>query len=184
MHSHAPATGGAAPLMAVPPSAFVVGDWYVAPDLNQVSRDGRMLHVRPQLMDLLVYLARNRGRTVSRDELQAHVWPRQPFITLSALPRCIAELRQTLGDCATGPTLIQTVPKRGYRLIAPVRAIEERPAGPRVAAPAADAGAGASPSTDARIAAGPVSASGASWIVRARAALSYALDAAYNRLRA
>jgi DNA-binding winged helix-turn-helix (wHTH) protein len=119
--SHVPV----ARVMPVPLSAFAVGEWRVSPDLNQLSRAGQSAHVRPQLMDLLVYLAQNSGRTVSRDELQAQVWPTQPFITMTALPRCIAELRQALGDRATDPTMIQTVPKRGYRLIAPVHPIGE-----------------------------------------------------------
>jgi DNA-binding winged helix-turn-helix (wHTH) protein len=71
-------------------------------------------------MDLLVYLARNSGRTVPHHELLSNLWPGQPFIASTALPRCIAELRQTLGDRASGSTVIQTVPKRGYRLIAVV----------------------------------------------------------------
>ena len=209
MHSHAPVISDAAKTTAVPPAAFAVGDWLVAPDLNEVRRGNRTQHVRPQLMDLLVYLARNTGRTVSRDELHANVWPTQPFITLTALPRCIAELRQTLGDCATGPTLIQTVPKRGYRLIAVVRPIEDAPAAPHIlpaAAPVTEMGDapatphmlpaaapvtvvaswfgdGPSVSGDVRLVAISASSSPASWTIRAKQFLSHALDATYNRLR-
>jgi DNA-binding winged helix-turn-helix (wHTH) protein len=104
----------------LPAASFVVGEWLVEPDLNQVSRNGVSAHVRPQLIDLLVYLARNTGRTVPHGELLANVWPGQPFVTGTALPRCIAELRQTLGDRASGSTVIETIPKRGYRLIAAV----------------------------------------------------------------
>jgi DNA-binding winged helix-turn-helix (wHTH) protein len=57
---------------------------------------------------------------VPHDELLANVWPEQPFIAGTSLPRCVAELRQTLGDHATESTVIQTIPKRGYRLIAMV----------------------------------------------------------------
>ena len=72
-------------------------------------------------MDLLVYLARNAGRTVPHGELLANIWPNQPFIAGSVLPRCVAELRQTLGDHAADSVVIQTIPKRGYRLIAEVK---------------------------------------------------------------
>ena len=106
---------------ALPPGDLVVGDWLVEPDLDRVSRDGVSVHVRPKLMDLLVYLAQNAGRTVPHDELRASVWPGQPFIAGTVLPRCIAELRQALGDHAADSMLIQTIPKRGYRLIAAVR---------------------------------------------------------------
>ncbi len=105
----------------LPAGNFVVGEWFVEPDLDRVSRDGVSVHVRPKLMDLLVYLARNTGRTVPHEELLAGIWPGQRFMASTALPRCIAELRQTLGDRATGSTVIQTIPKRGYRLIARVR---------------------------------------------------------------
>ncbi len=106
--------------VVLPARNFVVGEWLVEPDLDRVSRGGVFVHVRPKLMDLLVYLARNTGRTVPHGELLAEIWPGQPFMASTALPRCIAELRQTLGDRATGSTVIQTIPKRGYRLIAGV----------------------------------------------------------------
>jgi DNA-binding winged helix-turn-helix (wHTH) protein len=106
---------------ALPPGDLMVGDWLVEPDLDRVTRDGVAVHLRPKLMDVLVYLAQNAGRTVPHEELRAQVWPGQRFIAASVLPRCIAELRQTLGDRAACSTLIQTIPKRGYRLIAAVR---------------------------------------------------------------
>jgi DNA-binding winged helix-turn-helix (wHTH) protein len=106
---------------ASPPGDLMVGDWLVEPDLDRVTRDGVAVHLRPKLMDVLVYLAQNAGRTVPHEELRAQVWPGQRFIAASVLPRCIAELRQTLGDSAACSTLIQTIPKRGYRLIAAVR---------------------------------------------------------------
>lgn len=120
MHTVATRHSEVAVAPVLPAAEFIIGEWLVEPDLNRVSSDGRTLHVRPQLMDLLVYLARNTGRTLPHDELMARVWPNQPFITPTALPRCIAELRQALGDRAGSSHLIQTIPKRGYRLIAPV----------------------------------------------------------------
>ncbi len=75
-------------------------------------------------MDLLVYLARNAGRTVPQDELLASIWPGQRFLAGTTLPRCIAELRQALGDRAAASTMILTIHKRGYRLIAPVAPVD------------------------------------------------------------
>jgi DNA-binding winged helix-turn-helix (wHTH) protein len=103
-----------------PTVPFMVGDWLVEPGLCRVSRGDSSTHVRPQLMDLLVYLAQNAGRTVPQDDLHANIWPEQPFLTATALPRCITELRHALGDRAGASALILTVHKRGYRLIAPV----------------------------------------------------------------
>src|SRR5512133_2360245 len=88
---------------------FRVGEWLVEPDLCQVSRDGKAIHVRPQLMDLLVFLARHAGRTVPHDELLATICPGQRFLADTALPRCIAELRQALGDRAGTSTVILTI---------------------------------------------------------------------------
>jgi DNA-binding winged helix-turn-helix (wHTH) protein/tetratricopeptide (TPR) repeat protein len=104
---------------------FNLGDWFVQPGLNRVSSDGKSIHLRPQLMDVLVCLARRPGGTVHRSELLDQVWPGQ-FVAETALARCVAELRQALGDRAHQPVIIETIPKRGYRLIAPVTPAEAR----------------------------------------------------------
>jgi len=135
MHTLASNHGQLAGAALLPTAEFVLGEWLVEPDLNRVSRDGQSAHVRPQLMDLLVYLAHNTGRTVPHDELLAQVWPDQPFVTGTALPRCIAELRHTLGDRASSSRVIQTIPKRGYRLIAPVAPVADAPSAQRPETP-------------------------------------------------
>ena len=104
-------------------SDFEVGDWLVQPSLDRLSRNGTVLHLRPQLTNLLVLLARNAGRTVSKEEILATVWDGQ-FVAESGMTRCIAEIRQALGDDARDPKIVQTITKRGYRLVAPVRFIE------------------------------------------------------------
>jgi DNA-binding winged helix-turn-helix (wHTH) protein len=119
---------------------FVLGDWTVQPDLNRLTRHGTVQHVRPQLMDVLVCLADSAGRTVHRDELLRTVWPGQSTVSESAVARCIAELRQALGDRAAAPTHIETIPKRGYRVIAPVAALaatSDRPVSPDITPSAA-----------------------------------------------
>ena len=120
-----PAASAASP----PPllSDFILGEWLVEPGLNRLSRNGTALHVRPQLMDMLVCLAGAPGRTVHRDELLRRVWPGQSTVAESAIARCIAELRQALGDQATAPTHIETIHKRGYRVIATVVAAPDAP---------------------------------------------------------
>jgi eukaryotic-like serine/threonine-protein kinase len=121
-----PWTEAAASRAAGPGTAgFSVGGWLIEPDLCRASRDGECVHLRPQLMDLLVYLVRQAGRTVPQEELLAAIWPEQPFLADTALPRCIAELRHALGDSAGNPSMILTIYKRGYRLIAPVGPVED-----------------------------------------------------------
>jgi len=120
-----PAIAPSAP--APPLSDFILGDWLVQPGLNRLSRHGNAMHVRPQLMDVLVCLASAPGRTVHRDELLRRVWPGQSTVADTAIARCVAELRHALGDQASAPTHIETIHKRGYRVIAPVAAAGERP---------------------------------------------------------
>lgn len=98
---------------------FRVGEWLAEPALNCVSSGERVQRMRPQLMDVLVCLARHHGRVVLKEELLAEVWPDRN-ITESGLVRCIAELRQLLGDDPRKPAYIETISKRGYRLIAAV----------------------------------------------------------------
>ncbi len=98
---------------------FRVGDWMVEPSLDRLSREGTTLRLRPQLMDLLVLLAQYAGKTVSKDTILEKVWQGQ-HVAESGMTRCIAELRQALDDDARDPRMLQTIPKRGYRLVAPV----------------------------------------------------------------
>lgn len=107
---------------------FRVGDWLVEPSLDRLSRNGTVVRLRPQLIDVLVLLARHAGRTVSKDLLLETVWQSQ-HVAESCMTRCIAEIRQALADDAREPTILQTIPKRGYRLVAPVEFLESpRPA--------------------------------------------------------
>lgn len=101
------------------PVSFRVGEWLVEPSLDRVSCNGTVRRLRPQLTDLLVFLAQRAGRTVAKEEILASVWDGQ-FVAESGMTRCIAEIRQALGDDAREPRVIQTIPKRGYRLVAPV----------------------------------------------------------------
>lgn len=98
---------------------FSIGDWIVDPRTCRLTCGDVVRRIRPQLMGLLVCLARRPGDLVLREEILAEVWPGQ-FIAYSGLTRCIAELRQVLDDDAHQPRYIEATRKRGYRLIAPV----------------------------------------------------------------
>ncbi len=138
---------------------FTLGDWLVEPKACRVSRGDAVVKLRPQLVDVLVCLARQAGEIVLKDEILAEVWPGQ-YIAESGLSRCVAELRQSLQDDAQEPRFIETIPKRGYRLIAPVVWVEQAeraeagsvqaPPGPEMAAGAAVAGDLAQASADTR----------------------------------
>lgn len=101
---------------------FLLGDYTVR------VREGRLLGPRgevrlePRVMNVLVYLAGRAGEVVLRSELIDAVWPRRVGADES-LTRCISNLRRALGDDRADPCYLETVPKRGYRLMAPVRAL-------------------------------------------------------------
>jgi DNA-binding winged helix-turn-helix (wHTH) protein len=101
-----------------------IDGWLVQPMLNLLTRGDVRVRVRAQLMDLLVCLARRPGRVFQRDEIVAEVWDGR-WIAESALSRCVAELRAALRDDARQPRVIETITKRGYRIIAPVEQVSE-----------------------------------------------------------
>ncbi len=103
---------------------FRLGDWLVQPALCRLSKDGRTVQVRAKVMDLLAYLAGRAGEVIPKDRLLDDVWGSQA-ISESALTRTVTELRQALGDDAEQPRLLETIPKRGYRLIGPVAPVPE-----------------------------------------------------------
>jgi serine/threonine-protein kinase len=98
---------------------FRMGEWTVEPSLNRITRGQEVAQIRPLLMDLLVFLADSGGRVIPKDELIEHVWEAR-FVSDSALARSLTELRQSLGDSPEDPRYIQTIPKRGYRMVASV----------------------------------------------------------------
>jgi DNA-binding winged helix-turn-helix (wHTH) protein/TolB-like protein len=97
-----------------------IGDWTVEPDLNELSARGRTVKLEPKAMAVLVHLASRSGRVVGRDELLSQVWP-GVVVGDDSLTQVIIKLRKALGDDPDRPAYIQTVTKKGYRLVAPVR---------------------------------------------------------------
>lgn len=116
-------------------AGFVIGEWTVLPSLNVLERQGQPVRLEPRVMDVLVHLARRAGHAVSKDELAERVWKSQ-FISDETLSVTIYALRKALGDEARRPRYIQTVSRRGYRLIPvpePMRAGTSENAGAREA---------------------------------------------------
>jgi TolB-like protein/DNA-binding winged helix-turn-helix (wHTH) protein/tetratricopeptide (TPR) repeat protein len=105
---------------------FQVGPWLIEPSLNAVSHNGQSVHLAPKVMGVLVCLAQHAGQSVSKEELLQTVWP-DTFVGDDVLKGSISELRRVLEDDAREPTIIQTIPKRGYRLVAPVQPVKEAP---------------------------------------------------------
>jgi TolB-like protein/DNA-binding winged helix-turn-helix (wHTH) protein len=90
-------------------------------------RDGNRVPVAPKSFDILAYLIEHAGRVVTQDEILEALWP-ETYVNPEVLRKYILEIRKTLGDRAENPEFIETLPKRGYRFVAPV--IDEHTAEP------------------------------------------------------
>lgn len=104
--------GDAAPLSR---TCFRLGSWQVEADLGRLRQGEKEIYLRPQLMQALLLLAEHRGRCVPVERLVERVWARR-LVSPSVVARCISDLRHALGDNARFPHLIETLPKRGYRI--------------------------------------------------------------------
>jgi DNA-binding winged helix-turn-helix (wHTH) protein/TolB-like protein len=94
------------------------------PATGDLRREGRPVRLQPQPAKVLVVLVERAGETVSRDELRQIVWPEGTFVDFErGLNFCIAQIRSALGDSADSPRFIETIPRRGYRFVAPVRTV-------------------------------------------------------------
>jgi DNA-binding winged helix-turn-helix (wHTH) protein/TolB-like protein len=102
-----------------PDEALRIGDWLIHPSLNRATRGPETVGLQPRFMDLLVYLAQRPGKVVSKEEIFDAVWAKE-FVSEGTLTHAVAVIRQTLGDDVRNPHYIETIPTRGYRLIAPV----------------------------------------------------------------
>jgi len=89
---------------------------------GQLSRNGAKLPLPQQPLQLLALLLERPGEIVTRDELRQRLWASDVFVDFDhGLNKSIQKLRDALGDSATSPRYIQTIPRVGYRFIAPVR---------------------------------------------------------------
>src|SRR5579859_2684474 len=100
---------------------FQVEEWVVSPKLNSLRRNGTVVRLEPKVMQVLVCLA-DSADVVSKEKLMQTVWA-DTFVTDDVLTRSISELRKAFEDDRRNPRYIQTIPKGGYRLIAPVEEV-------------------------------------------------------------
>lgn len=101
------------------------GDFVLDAGDRRLVRGGEGVAVNARYLDALVLLVRGRGALVSKDAFMDQVWRGVP-VTDEALTQCIRTLRRLLGDDATRPRFIETVPKHGYRFIAAVEMVEDQ----------------------------------------------------------
>jgi len=120
MHDHPPPT--------VPPTVKCFGAFALDLRAGELLRDGRRVRLSPQPFKLLALLVERSGELVTREEIRLHLWGGDTFVEFDrALSFSIGQIRAALGDAAGSPRYVLTVPRRGYRFIAPVD--DARPAG-------------------------------------------------------
>lgn len=115
------------------------GDFTLDATNRELLREDERLDLNARYFDALVLLVREHGRLVEKDRFFEEVWD-DVVVSDSALTQCIKEVRRQLGDEASNPRFIQTVPRHGYRFIAEVTVAERSPAS---AAPVVATGAAA-----------------------------------------
>lgn len=98
---------------------YVFGPFLLDPSERRLLRDGRKIALTPKAFDLLCILVEHSARLVTKEQLLHTLWP-STFVEESNLNRCVSVLRKALGDDRNGQRYIETVPKRGYRFVAPV----------------------------------------------------------------
>ncbi len=102
-----------------PATTLRIGDWDVNPASGEISHKGETVRVDTRAMRLLLCLAERAGQTVSIDELLDQAWP-EVIVTPDSVYQAVASLRRLLGDDPKQPSYIATVPRLGYRMVAPV----------------------------------------------------------------
>ncbi len=131
--------------MTLPPitdrSDLTVGPWHLEPTTGTLSQHNEVRRMEPKVADLLWLLASTPNQVVPRETIFDILWP-DVVVGDEALSRCVSKLRKALGDDPKAPSFIATVPKRGYRLIAPTRLLDmTAPAGEESVVPATSGGA-------------------------------------------
>jgi TolB-like protein/DNA-binding winged helix-turn-helix (wHTH) protein/tetratricopeptide (TPR) repeat protein len=99
-------------------------------DLSSVAlrRDGVPVRLRGKPFDILIALIERKGELVTREELRQRLWAADTFVDFDhGMNAAINRVRDALGDTADNPRFIQTIPRRGYRFIAPVEPIIPAP---------------------------------------------------------
>ena len=103
---------------------YQFGDFEIATERYELRRKGIVLHAEPLVFDLILYLSRQPGRVVSRDEIVEGVWQGR-LVSEATIDGCIKSARRILGDSGDSQSYIRTVRGRGFEFAVPVTAVDE-----------------------------------------------------------
>src|SRR6266571_6266039 len=135
--------------MRASPSAKAVcfGPFMLDLRAGELCKDGRKIRLQEQPLQVLRMLIEHAGEVVTREEIKQKLWPNDTVVEFDhSINAAIKKLRLALGDSAEEPEYVETVARRGYRLMVPVEWVREQPAG----AQAVTEGSGADPQTSPR----------------------------------
>lgn len=106
-----------------PEISYSFGLFVLDPGDGTLRRDSIRVRVQEQPFRLLLLLVERAGEIVSREEIRNRLWPQNTFVEFDkSLGVAVLKVREALGDDASNPRFIETIPRRGYRFIAPVKA--------------------------------------------------------------
>ena len=100
-------------------SSISIDGWTIDASSYRIARNGVEKKLQPRSMDLLLYLAEHPDQVVSREEIEENVWQGR-VVGYDSVSSSIAKIRKAFGDTSKNPRVIETIPKAGYKLIAPV----------------------------------------------------------------
>ena len=109
--------------MNTAPESLRLGEWQADRASGELVGPGGVVRLEPKVADLLFLLASERGQVVPRERLQETLWPGL-VVGEDVLARTVFKLRQALGDDAKAPRYVETIAKRGYRLVADVAPVD------------------------------------------------------------
>ena len=105
-----------------PEVSYSFGLYVLDPGDGTLTRDSVRVRVQDQPFQLLLLLVEHAGQIVSREEIRNRLWPQNTFVEFDkSLGVAVLKVREALGDDAGNPRFIETIPRRGYRFIAPVK---------------------------------------------------------------
>src|SRR5947209_88903 len=119
------------------PGMLRFGLFELEPHKHELRRRGVLLKLQEQPFKLLVLLAERGGVVVTREEIRQALWGNDTYVDFERGTNfCINQIRAALGDDSQSPRFLETVPRRGYRFIAPVERLNRNGTVPEADAPA------------------------------------------------
>jgi len=107
----------------LPDCVIRCGEFAASPETGELYRNGTKIKLQGQPFEILSLLLKRPGRIVTREELRRQLWPSDTFVDFEhGLNAAVNRLREALEDSAEEPRFIETVPRRGYRFVAPIEA--------------------------------------------------------------